>query len=317
MTKFEFLAALEARLPGLSEADRRKTLEYYSEMIDDRTDDGLSQEEAVEAIGSLDDLVSEICLSSADPERGRQNGDQKEKTFPVEGSIRSIRIEAKVADVTFVPSENGRSYVVTREEENLETTVSVSGGELFIQQTAQPERRRRFRLVIFSSCNSKITVYLAKNAFDALDVNTLSGDVKIGKPFCFTKARIHTTSGDIRFEASVAEELKIKAISGDLEIENVNADRISCEATSGDIDLEAVTAGTISCKTISGDIDLKACDAASLSLSATSGDVEGTLLTEKVFTVHTVTGDKDVPKTNSGGTCHISTVSGDVKISIL
>lgn len=60
MTKSEFLSALEARLSGLPEEDKRESLEYYAEMIDDRIEDGIPEEEAVNAIGSVDSVVSEI-----------------------------------------------------------------------------------------------------------------------------------------------------------------------------------------------------------------------------------------------------------------
>lgn len=60
MTKNEFLTVLGSRLSGLPEADKARSLDYYSEMIDDRMDDGLSEEEAVEAIGTMDEIVREI-----------------------------------------------------------------------------------------------------------------------------------------------------------------------------------------------------------------------------------------------------------------
>lgn len=60
MTKDEFLSVLGARLSGVPAEDRRRSLEYYSEIIDDRMEDGLTQEEAVEAMGSVDEIVIEI-----------------------------------------------------------------------------------------------------------------------------------------------------------------------------------------------------------------------------------------------------------------
>ena len=44
MHKQEFLDGLRARLRGLPEADIAERLAFYSEMIDDRTEDGLSEE---------------------------------------------------------------------------------------------------------------------------------------------------------------------------------------------------------------------------------------------------------------------------------
>ena len=49
MNKAEFLDALCAHLSGLPQRDIDASQEYYSEIIDDRMEDGLSEEAAVEA----------------------------------------------------------------------------------------------------------------------------------------------------------------------------------------------------------------------------------------------------------------------------
>ena len=60
MTKQEFMANLRAKLSGLPTQDVEDRLSFYCEMIDDRTEEGLSEEEAVSAIGSVDEVVSQI-----------------------------------------------------------------------------------------------------------------------------------------------------------------------------------------------------------------------------------------------------------------
>ena len=60
MNKQEFLSELKDRLEGIPVADRESTLEYYSEMIDDRIESGISEEEAVESIGSIDSVAEQI-----------------------------------------------------------------------------------------------------------------------------------------------------------------------------------------------------------------------------------------------------------------
>lgn len=60
MTKAEFLAELRTAISGLPEADIEKSLDFYSEMIDDRVEDGLSEEEAVAALGSIEDIKTQI-----------------------------------------------------------------------------------------------------------------------------------------------------------------------------------------------------------------------------------------------------------------
>ena len=60
MTKNEFLAELKERLAGLSEADLNRSMDYYAEMIEDRMEDGLSEEEAVMEVGTPAAIAEEI-----------------------------------------------------------------------------------------------------------------------------------------------------------------------------------------------------------------------------------------------------------------
>lgn len=60
MTKSEFLTQLRERLQGLPEGEAAERVTFYREMIEDRMDDGMPEEEAVAAAGSLDAIVDEI-----------------------------------------------------------------------------------------------------------------------------------------------------------------------------------------------------------------------------------------------------------------
>lgn len=67
MNKQTFLDELKTRLWSMAEADRQRSLDYYREMIDDRMEDGLSEEEAVAAIGDLDEIVKQILAETPRP----------------------------------------------------------------------------------------------------------------------------------------------------------------------------------------------------------------------------------------------------------
>lgn len=60
MTKNEFISMLRVRLHGLPPQEIEERLAFYGEAIDDRIEEGLSEKEAVAAMGSLDDIVFEI-----------------------------------------------------------------------------------------------------------------------------------------------------------------------------------------------------------------------------------------------------------------
>lgn len=60
MTKQEFLSELRARLASLPAKDIEEHLDYYCEMIDDRIEEGLSEEDAVAAVGTVPDVAAQI-----------------------------------------------------------------------------------------------------------------------------------------------------------------------------------------------------------------------------------------------------------------
>ena len=67
MNKHEFLTQLAGGLAGLPQLDVEERLAFYSEMIDDRIEEGLSEEEAVAEIGPVDAIVSQIIAETPLP----------------------------------------------------------------------------------------------------------------------------------------------------------------------------------------------------------------------------------------------------------
>lgn len=67
MTKQLFLNELSAALHGLPREERYRTLSYYDELIDDRVEDGQSEEDAVESLGSPEQIAREILGEEEPP----------------------------------------------------------------------------------------------------------------------------------------------------------------------------------------------------------------------------------------------------------
>lgn len=64
MNKQEFLLQLRKKLSGLPKEDLAERLTFYSEMIDDRIEDGIGEEDAVRELGSVDALVAQIVADT-------------------------------------------------------------------------------------------------------------------------------------------------------------------------------------------------------------------------------------------------------------
>lgn len=60
MNKSDFALKLYEKLPLLPSEEIDERLSFYFEMIDDRIDEGLTEEEAVSEIGSVDDIAQQI-----------------------------------------------------------------------------------------------------------------------------------------------------------------------------------------------------------------------------------------------------------------
>lgn len=67
MTKQQFLDALRKGLSQLPEEEIRKQQAYYSEIIDDMVEDGMTEQEAVSRLGSVQEIYENILLDTPLP----------------------------------------------------------------------------------------------------------------------------------------------------------------------------------------------------------------------------------------------------------
>ena len=64
MRKQEFLAQLRKGLSGLPQDEIEERLTFYSEMIEDQVEEGFSEEEAISAVGSVDEIVAQVVAET-------------------------------------------------------------------------------------------------------------------------------------------------------------------------------------------------------------------------------------------------------------
>ena len=60
MNKTEFLSELKNGLSGLPKEDLEERVAFYSEMLDDKIEEGFTEEEAVASLGALEDIIAQI-----------------------------------------------------------------------------------------------------------------------------------------------------------------------------------------------------------------------------------------------------------------
>ena len=97
MSKQEFLAQLRKGLSGLPQDDIEERLTFYSEMIEDRMEDGLSEDEAVSSVGSVDEIVSQAVAETPLMKTSKEK--RKSKRQPRAGEIVLFCGHAHVIDI--------------------------------------------------------------------------------------------------------------------------------------------------------------------------------------------------------------------------
>ena len=79
MKKSDFLIKLKKSLQGLPKKEVQDHISFYSEMIDDRIEEGLTEEAAVGAIGDVRQISEQILNDLKDTEPPSRADNKKEK----------------------------------------------------------------------------------------------------------------------------------------------------------------------------------------------------------------------------------------------
>lgn len=306
------------------------------------------------ALVALGMLVLIIALSSVGWDLSRLSTKNYEtNSYEINEDFENILIGTNTADVTLVPSYDGKCSVVCHEQSDVRHTVFAMDGSLTVSVN---DTRKWYEYIGFNFTKPKITIYVPVGDYSSLLINSDTGDVEIPKDFSFKSIYVSVDTGDVRNYASASEKIKIDTSTGNITVEGISVGSLELSVSTGKItaadiisegDFKAeVSTGmsnltNVSCKNLisdgdtgdislknviaserfyierdTGDVILDGCDATEIFIETDTGDVTGTLLSSKVFIVETDTGRRDVPKTATGGRCEITTDTGDIRISL-
>ena len=252
---------------------------------------------------------------------------------PIE-DFNSISVSTSTADITFLPSEDERCSVVCVDQKNLTHSVTVADGVLKIEKV---DSRTWYDHITLFSRPTSITVYLPKSEYASLYVSSSTSDVKLSSGFTFNSIDVTLSTGDVDVEGVTTGALSLSVSTGNVSAKSINCGgevfvKVStgkvnltdttCKSlvsggSTGDITLTSVVASeSFSIERSTGDVRFEGCDATTITVKTDTGDVRGTLLSEKIFFTSTSTGKVNVPRSTSGGSCDISTITGDIIIDI-
>ena len=235
-------------------------------------------------------------------------------TYTFNESYENIAIDTLSTDIVFKKSSNSETKVDCLEMTKLKNSVSVVNNALTIKHE---DSKNHLNFIGINTKSPRITIYLPSNNSYTFKIESTTGDITFNDSFTFDELNIELTTGDIFINNITCNNMNIYITTGDVVINNITCNDLTINGTASDIKINNSTLkGKLNIKTTTGDVELLNFDASEIYIKASTGDVEAVLLSEKVFDVKTTTGDINIPKTNSGGICEITTTTGDVEIII-
>ena len=235
-------------------------------------------------------------------------------TYEVKEAFNKILIKTDTADITFLPSDDGKCKVICYEQEKKYHSVEVNNGTLTVKVIDENEW---YDYIGINIDIPKITVYLPDALYDSIVIKESTGDICLERVSALsldiTLSTGNVTATDITCEGNVT----VGVSTGEVNLCGLKCKNLISTGSTGKISMKNVIATEkISVERSTGDVTLDRSDAAELFIMTSTGDVEGSLLTNKVFITKTDTGRIDVPNSIIGGRCEITTDTGDIKISI-
>lgn len=254
-------------------------------------------------------------------------------TYEFNENFENISVDVKTATVIFVPSDEEVCRIECFEEDKLTHSVKIQDGTLMVYTV---DNRKWYDHIVISFKTPTVTIYLPEEVYDSLSVVTKTGNIEIPDGFCFETVTItgttssitcnasvskcielNTTTGNISLGSSETETIELSATTGKVTANDIACNKLTAETSTGQIFLQNVIAEeSIQAETSTGGVIFEGCDASDIAVKTSTGSVEGTLLSEKIFDVHTATGSIRVPDTTSGGRCEITTGTGNIEISL-
>lgn len=289
MNKLTFIEALSARLADIPHGEAQRVLNFYSEAIDDRMEDGMTEEAAVADVGDVDAIAQDI-LGDTVPVLHETDGSYR---FEVEESaesqsgadrafnpaaVRAILVQETGNDVRVTAaSPDGKIHVLCDEPRGLTCTLGEDGA-LDIRRVSE-QRRGSFLGFSFNfstTVGDDIELQLPEGFRPPLSVATASGDVTVEVP-ALEALHLRTVSGDVRVMdgMTVERNAAVTTVSGDLELfALVCGGDLDVTTTNGDAELTDPVAKKLTLRTVSGDLSLVGGSVNELIAQSTSGDMD-------------------------------------------
>jgi DUF4097 and DUF4098 domain-containing protein YvlB len=284
MSKKEYLSLLKEKLSFADESFVESLIADFEAHFEAGLVEGLTEDEIISHLGDINEIVESMDKDVVFKEKDERKAQSSSE------NVNHVVVDAKFADVTFVPSQNGKIEVNMINKGGLlskftNTMIGEQKGDVF-------EVRVLPLFNVSSNVDMKISVTL---------------------PSKLLTCKVMSSSGDIEYSNIVFDgECFIKSASGDISVSDCVHKKFDIQAASSDVHFTRNT-GDVSIKLASGDVTIEEGRGVSLECTSASGDVQIDGAYQKIK-AKSVSGDLDLVLSGAQE-CTIASVNGDGKVS--
>ncbi len=343
MTKNEFLMELAVRIqkltdkPGDIYEELRQMIKFYDEIITDKVEDGMTEEEAVAAIDSIDDIIE------------RQKSEIQEKMpedapEDVPADVPSVEAPHEVTNAVFTYEDGTQKYceysggvinkIVVRDAncsmnimhgrtvavnycDNAEGHYEITAAGGVLQVNFVPSAKGFFGFFRFSGRRKPLVIEVPTGWEGILDAQT--HNAKIGIDAKMKEIYLCTSNASIDIACAAADMLRANTSNGRIYVEYADCGRAEFKTSNGKIDATDVTAAEyVKMITSNGNVKVQNIVSQNISLVTSNGAITGSLpgrMEDYAITGETSNGKNNLP-TGTAGSKKLDVRTSNGKISI-
>ena len=341
MTRAQFLNDLYHRLEGLTQEQAEQHLTSYAEMLADRMEEGMSEEQAVESMEDVETIARRIleeegrsAVSSRPPEppaypdasripggggaRAYQGKEKRDWRRPASILLWALAILCALGALgRWIARDRWGSRAADTTDVVLEDTAQNQAYDYGYEGDGfwvplEGIRAVNVQMVtgaVWVSAGDGGGIFLRTDGDERLlhweqNGNTLNISSRGG--------------GDTLYMAvpdDVLDSLTINASPADVMIDTVNINTLDITTVTGDVRAGWVNAAEITVKTTSGDVYLDGLTTDSLNVSTASGDVEGLSSSARVLEAKSISGELEMDLLGAERIA-LETTSGSIDLSL-
>lgn len=305
MTTNEYLITLAAKLQKLADDPRKiypelkSMIEFYREMLDDKIEDGMTEEEAVAAMETPDEIVERLkrefgemqvqANADAEPMQAIENSRAMRREYNPD-KVKLVRVIDSDHGVRLV---KGAQVAVNYEDEpNGRYEVSLENGVLELKYIQ--EKRSFFRNFFgWRRSNAEVTVELPDGWQGAADIRTSNAAISAG--VAIDELSVRTSNGAIVLEDTSVRKISGGTSNGALKLESVTFDDMELSASNGRIVAQDICGSTAKLTSGNASVNVQTAKVNDLVIRSSNGGLRA----------------KDI----TGGKLHAQTSNGSVKVS--